>query len=123
MSAICVYQELQPTPSGGRPVGLGTSKPLPLSPSAGRALNRAGSAKEPLKTLVTSPAYSIGPVLPSHARGAAARRSGHPTYLGGSGPHALGMFDLGTGGTALLVLLAVSSGLLAVAAAVRLIRR
>jgi hypothetical protein len=105
-SAICVYHEEQPTPTGDRVLGTGSGKPAPLSAGADKALNRyKGADKTALKALATSPAYGIGG---SNAGG------------GGGAVHGVGSLDLGTGGTALLVLLAISAGLVVLGVAVRL---
>lgn len=110
-SAICVYREQQATPTGSRVLGEGSSKPAPLSRSAGQALARyKGKDKQAIKTLAKSPAYSIG-----HSRVASP-----PT---GRAAHPVGTFDLGSGGTWLFYLLAISAGLVVIAAGLRLYRR
>lgn len=112
-SAVCVYTEQQSTPTGQQALGRGSSRPAPLPSGAAHALSQyRGADKRTIKTLATSPAYSIG-----HGLRADNRVASSPTGK------AAGAFDLGAGGTSLFYLLAVSAGLVLIAAGVRLFRR
>ncbi len=118
-SAICVYREQQPTPTGQQTLGQGSSKPAPLSRNASHALAQYnGGDKQAIKALATSPAYSIG----HNGHGATSssnRITGGPT----AGTPKTGTFDLGAGNTSLFYLLAISAGLVLIAAGVRAFRR
>jgi hypothetical protein len=103
-SAKNVYTECLPTagggtPTSGGPAGKASSSAVPISAAAARAIKRAGNDGRVLQTLVRS--YGLQRHLASTSRGTA----GPPTALGSA-------FDLGSGPTALLIVLAGTAFLL-----------
>lgn len=115
--ATQVYVEQVPTATGGQSVGStstgGGNSSVPLSNTAQRALQSSGGKdKSTLKALATDPSL-----------GARDNLVGAPVFAV-KAPSALGAaFDLGSGPTALLVLLVVSAGLLALGGSLHFLRR
>jgi hypothetical protein len=110
-SAVNVYKECVPTGGGGKPTGQSSTGPAsaPVSSGTTKALNRTG-AKD--RRVLSSLLKGYGPrQLPSSQSESA------------SAPSAIGSaFDLGSGPTMLLVLLAGTAVLLLVATGVRGVR-
>lgn len=101
VSAVCVYREQGPTPTGPKPLGT-SGTVVPLSPAASRALAaKGGKEKRMLRSLATS-GLGVERLVGNEAT------SGH-----GGPPSTIGAaFDLGPGPTALFaLLLAAAAGL------------
>jgi hypothetical protein len=123
VSAVDVYKECLPTGGGGKPTGggggagsptggtqSGTSTPH-ISKQTAKVLRKAGADKQSLSYLVSGLAGRR--VLQAHLSTAAA---GEPTAVGSA-------FDLGSGPTALLIVLAGTAILLLGATGFRSYRR
>jgi hypothetical protein len=114
-SAVNVYKECVPTGSGSKPTGgaKGTgTKPIAVPKQAARALAHAKGNKKLLYQLVTNPSMGATRALQSSHAG----RATAPSALGSA-------FDLGSGPTALLALLAGTAFLLLAATGLRGWRR
>jgi hypothetical protein len=116
-SAVQVYKECVPNGGGGKSTGGSTGGPTSggqtsstISPQAATALAKAGADGKSLKKLIR--AYGLRRVLEgSHANAAAAE----PTAIGSA-------FDLGSGPTVLLIVLAGTAVLLLAAGGYRGVR-
>lgn len=106
-SACKVYTEGPPTAGGGGPAPTSTSggaePTVPIAKQSSRALAKAGSDKQALSNIISNPAYGATRGLTKSGADAVPA----PSALGAA-------FDLGSGPTALLViLLATAVGLAA----------
>jgi hypothetical protein len=108
-SAVNVYKECLPSGSGSKPTsGGGAGSTLSLSKETARALAHAGKDRHLLSELVRNPGLGASRELQS--AGAGSTRA--PSALGSA-------FDLGSGPTALLAVLAATAVLLLGATGVR----
>jgi hypothetical protein len=124
VSAVNVYKECVQTGGGGKPTGGGGGSsssptggatggptgvtPIPISKQTKKALAKAGSDRKALKTLVRG----LGSARLLQSSNAA----GEPTAVGSA-------FDLGSGPTALLIVLAGTAVLLLAASGFRGVRQ
>lgn len=113
-SAQNVYKECLPNGGGSKPTSAGGkgSTSLPISKQTSRALAKAGKDKRFLHNLVTNPGLGASRELASHSLSSAKA----PSALGSA-------FDLGSGPTALLAVLAGTAVLLLGAGGFRSWRR
>ena len=102
-SAVNVYKECLPSGGGSKPTNGGSSKgtTLPVSSQTARALAHAGKDKGLLSNLVRNPGLGASRELQSHS----ATSAEAPSALGSA-------FDLGSGPTALVAVLAGTAVLL-----------
>jgi len=101
-SAVNVYKECLPSGGGSKPTsGSSTGSTLPVSKRTARALAHAGKDKRLLSNLVRNPDLGASRELQSHSAASAEA----PSALGSA-------FDLGSGPTALLAVLAGTAVLL-----------
>jgi hypothetical protein len=118
VSAVNVYKECLPTGGGGKATSHGThtnsgtpsSTPAHISARTARALKKAGQDEQSLSRLVKG--YGALRLLQSHSGGTT---SAEPTAIGSA-------FDLGSGPTLLLILLAGTAVLLLGASGFRVAR-
>ena len=112
-SAVSVYKECLPSGGGSKPTSGGSagsarSTSLPVSKQTSRALAHAGKDKSVLSNLVRNP--DLGAVRELQSVGTSSAKA--PSAIGSA-------FDLGSGPTALLAILAGTAVLLLAASGVR----
>lgn len=110
MSAVNVYKECLPTGGGGKATGTHSGSSPYVSRRTALALKKAGADKQALSSLVQG--FGMRRILQSQSSGAA----GEPTAVASA-------FDLGSGQTALLILLAGTAVVLLGATGLRSYRR
>lgn len=116
VSAVNVYSECLQGGGGGKPTGGGSANggtnagrtSTPISKQTQKTLNKAGTDQQSLKNLVTD----IGPVRHLQSHSSTAKT---PTAIGSA-------FDLGSGPTVLLIVLAGTAVILFAAGGFRSVR-